>query len=118
MIACFVLYHPCTLHRQVEPGQLDAFHATYGNLLKTSMTSLRKRDKKREKQRAEAQAKRKRRLAETIVVEGPKRGAGRRKRQRQMKTALRMDEARKRVQEHEEAKTKSTPAAPNMIKST
>ena len=92
---------------QVEPGKLEIFHSTYGNLLKASMTTLRKRDKKREKQRAEEIAKRKRRLAEDIVVEGPKRGNGRRKRQRKMKAALRLEESRKRAQEREEAKVRS-----------
>lgn len=92
--------------RQVEPGQLESFHATYGALLKSSMTTLRKRDKKREKQRAEEIARRKRKLAEEIIVEGPKRGAGRRKRQRKLKAAAKQAEARKRVQEREEAKVR------------
>ncbi|KAI0732431.1 signal recognition particle SRP9/SRP14 subunit [Fomitopsis betulina] len=91
---------------QVEPGQLESFHATYGALLKSSMTTLRKRDKKREKQRAEEIARRKRKLAEEIIVEGPKRGAGRRKRQRKLKAAAKQAEARKRVQEREEAKVR------------
>ncbi|KAI0931658.1 hypothetical protein AcW2_000498 [Taiwanofungus camphoratus] len=91
---------------RVEPGQLEKFHATYGALLKSSMTSLRKRDKKREKQRAEEMARRKRRLTEEIAIEGPKRGNGRRKRQRRMKAALKQEESRKRVQEKEEAKAR------------
>ncbi len=67
------------------------------------MTTLRKRDKKREKERAEKVALRKRRLAEPVVIEGPKRGSGRKKRQRRIKAALKQEEALKREQE----KTKS-----------
>ncbi|KAH9929785.1 signal recognition particle SRP9/SRP14 subunit [Fomitopsis serialis] len=92
---------------KVEPGELDHFHTTYGALLKSSMTTLRKRDKKREKQRAEGIARRKRKLTEEIAVEGPKRGAGRRKRQRKMKAAAKQAEARKRVQEREEVKSRA-----------
>ncbi|KAL4251282.1 Signal recognition particle subunit SRP14 [Abortiporus biennis] len=92
---------------RVEPGQLEKFHTTYGTLLKSSMTSMRKRDKKREKQKAEDAARRKRGLAEIITVEGAKRGNGRRKRQRLIKRALAQDEARKRIAEREDAKTKA-----------
>ncbi|TFY65705.1 hypothetical protein EVG20_g5388 [Dentipellis fragilis] len=95
------------LSTRVAPGELDKFHAAYGALLKASMTTLRKRDKKREKQRAEDFAARKKRLAEPIPVEGPKRGSGRRKRQRRIKSALKQEEARKRLQEREDAKTKA-----------
>jgi signal recognition particle subunit SRP14 len=90
---------------------LDAFHNIYGALLKSSMTTLRKRDKKREKQRAEEAAKRKRRMAEPIPIEGPKRGNGRKKRQRRIKAALKQEDSRQRAQQREEAakgKTKST----------
>lgn len=90
---------------QIDSTQLNQFHATYGTLLKSSMSSeLRKRDKKREKQRADETIRRKRRLAEDIVVEGPKRGNGRRKRQRLLKRAIRQEETRKRVHEREEAR--------------
>ncbi|TCD63504.1 hypothetical protein EIP91_005337 [Steccherinum ochraceum] len=98
------------LSTKVEPGDLEKFHATYGTLLKASMGSLRKRDKKREKQRQEDAARRKRRLAEQIAVEGPKRGNGRRKRQRLVKRAIRLEETRKRSQEREEAKGKTRAA--------
>ncbi|KAF8586242.1 signal recognition particle SRP9/SRP14 subunit [Ramaria rubella] len=91
---------------RVQPGDLDRFHSAYGALLKTSMTTLRKRDKKREKQRAEQQATRKRKLAETIIVQGSKRGNGRRKRQRLIKAALRQEEARRKVAEGEDNKSK------------
>ena len=94
-----------TALNQVEPGHLDAFHATYGALLKSSMSTMRKRDKKREKQKTELVARKKRRLAEDVVVEGPKRGNGRRKRQRLLKAALRQNEARQRAQEREAART-------------
>jgi signal recognition particle subunit SRP14 len=91
---------------QVEPGQLDAFHATYGTLLKGSMGTLRKRDKKREKQRAEEAAKRKRRMTEPIPIEGPKRGSGRKKRQRRIKAAMKQEDSRQQAQKREEAKGK------------
>jgi signal recognition particle subunit SRP14 len=91
---------------QVEPGQLDAFHVTYGTLLKGSMGTLRKRDKKREKQRAEEAAKRKRRMTEPIPIEGPKRGSGRKKRQRRIKAAMKQEDSRQQAQKREEAKGK------------
>lgn len=92
-------------YEQVEPGHLNQFHAAYGALLKSSMSSfLRKRDKKREKQRAEESIRRKRRLAEDIVIEGVKRGNGRRKRQQLMKRAIRQEGTRKRVHEREETR--------------
>ncbi|KIP03908.1 hypothetical protein PHLGIDRAFT_94205 [Phlebiopsis gigantea 11061_1 CR5-6] len=92
---------------RVEPGQLEAFHVVYGSLLKASMTSMRKRDKKREKQRQEEATRRKRRLAEDTVVDGAKRGSGRHKRQRRLKAALKQEDARKRVKEREEARSKT-----------
>ncbi|KAI8990646.1 signal recognition particle 14kD protein-domain-containing protein [Trametes punicea] len=91
----------------VQPSDLEKFHISYGTLLKSSMTTLRKRDKKREKQRAEEAARKKRRLQEEIVIEGPKRGNGRRKRQRKIKAALRLEEAKKKAQEWEEAKARA-----------
>ncbi|KAF9819249.1 hypothetical protein IEO21_02288 [Rhodonia placenta] len=97
---------------KVEPEQLAKFHTAYGALLKSSMTTLRKRDKKREKQKAEDLARRKRRLAEEVVVDGPKRGNGRRKRQRQTKAALKQLEARKRVQEREETRSRTKEGSP------
>lgn len=96
---------------QVAPGQLDQFHATYGTLLKSTMSSLlRKRDKRREKQRAEEAIRRKRKLAEDIVVDGSKRGNGRRKRQRLLKRAIRQEDARKRIQEREYARSNKAKA--------
>ncbi|KAG2144638.1 signal recognition particle, SRP9/SRP14 subunit [Suillus bovinus] len=86
---------------------LDKFHSAYGALLKSSMTTLRKRDKKREKQRAEQLAKRKQRIAEPVVIDGPKRGNGRRKRQRQVKAALKHADMKERVAKREEARAKS-----------
>ncbi|KAI0311012.1 hypothetical protein OF83DRAFT_1152856 [Amylostereum chailletii] len=95
---------PCP---QVMSSSLDKFLHAYGTLLKGSMGTLRKRDKKREKLRAEQAAARKRRLAEAVVVEGPKRGNGRKKRQRKAKAAAKREEVRKRVQEKEDAKAKA-----------
>ncbi|KAG2337610.1 signal recognition particle, SRP9/SRP14 subunit [Suillus weaverae] len=85
---------------------LDKFHSAYGALLKASMTTLRKRDKKREKQRAEQLAKRKQRMADPVVIDGPKRGNGRRKRQRQVKAALKHADMKERAAKREEARTK------------
>lgn len=90
------------------PVDLEKFHAAYGLLLKSSMPSLRKRDKKKEKERSERIALRKKRMTEPIVVEGPKRGNGRRKRQRRMKAALKQEESRKKFQEREQAKIQSS----------
>lgn len=91
---------------QVLSSDLDKFYSAYGALLKASMTTLRKRDKKREKQRAEQLAKRKQRMADPVVINGPKRGNGRRKRQRQVKAALRHEEMKERAAKKEEARAK------------
>ncbi|KIK39500.1 hypothetical protein CY34DRAFT_808236 [Suillus luteus UH-Slu-Lm8-n1] len=85
---------------------LDKFHSAYGALLKASMTTLRKRDKKREKQRAEQLAKKKQRMADPVVIDGPKRGNRRRKRQRQVKAALKHADMKERVAKREEMRTK------------
>ncbi|KAL1749314.1 signal recognition particle, SRP9/SRP14 subunit [Schizophyllum fasciatum] len=90
----------------VEPGHLDQFYAAYGALLKSSLSALRKRDKKREKQRAEELARRKKRLAEPVVVAGAKRGAGRKKRQRLVRAAIKQQEAKKRIEEREQGRSK------------
>lgn len=92
---------------QITSGQLDTFLSAYGALLKSSMTTLRKRDKKREKVRAEKLVARKQRLAEPIPIEGPKRGKGRRKRQRRVKAALKQEAARQRIQEKQETKERT-----------
>jgi signal recognition particle subunit SRP14 len=67
------------------------------------MSTLRKRDKKKEKQKAEEAAKKKKRLAEGVVVDGPKRGAGRRKRTRKIKATLKQEATKKRIEEREAA---------------
>jgi signal recognition particle subunit SRP14 len=92
---------------QITSGQLDKFFSAYGALLKSSMSTLRKRDKKREKLRAEKLVARKQRLAEPIPIEGPKRGNGRRKRQRRVKAALKQEAARQRIQEKQESKERT-----------
>lgn len=71
------------------------------------MTTLRKRDKKREKQRAEEAAVRKKKLIEPVVIDGPKRGHGRRKRQRQVKAALKQQDALSKIKAKEEANVKA-----------
>ncbi|KAF8274341.1 signal recognition particle, SRP9/SRP14 subunit [Lactarius quietus] len=88
----------------ITSGKLDKFLNAYGALLKSSMSTLRKRDKKREKSRAEKVAARKQRLAEPIPIEGPKRGNGRKKRQRRIKAAIKQEAARQRMQEKEKGK--------------
>ncbi|KIJ61392.1 hypothetical protein HYDPIDRAFT_42619 [Hydnomerulius pinastri MD-312] len=88
----------------VQPSDLLKFHAAYGALLKSSLGTLRKRDKKLQKLRAEAVAKRKARLASPVVVTGPKRGNGRRKRQRLAKAAMKQEETRERAAKREEGK--------------
>jgi len=63
------------------------------------MTTLRKRDKKREKSRSEEAAKRKHRMTEPIILDGQKRGKGRRKRQRQIRALLKQQTSQKRHKE-------------------
>jgi signal recognition particle subunit SRP14 len=65
------------------------------------MSTLRKRDKKREKVRTEKLVVRKQQLAEPVLIEGPKRGKGRKKRERRVKAALKQDAARQRLEERE-----------------
>ncbi|KAF8971812.1 signal recognition particle, SRP9/SRP14 subunit [Flammula alnicola] len=92
---------------KVEPGELLKFQAHYGSLLKASMTTLRKRDKKREKLHAEEAAKRKKKMTEPIVLDGNKRGKGRRRRQRKVKALLKQQESQKKHQEREEGRGKA-----------
>ena len=87
---------------QVDSKQLLKFHAIYGSLLKASMTSLRKRDKKRDKHRVEEAAKRKKQMTEPIVLDGNKRGSGRRQRQRKIKALLKQQESQRKFREREE----------------
>ena len=72
------------------------------------MSTLRKRDKKRERLRAEGLAKKKKRLMEEVVVSGPKRGAGRKKRKRLISSAVRLAEFKKRAAEKDAAKATSS----------
>lgn len=93
---------------KVIPPDLEKFHVAYGALLKSSMsTLLRKRDKKREKLRAEQAARRKKRMTDPVIIDGPKRGKGRRKRQRQVKAALKQQESQKQFKEREEKRQKA-----------
>ncbi|KDR85982.1 hypothetical protein GALMADRAFT_397356 [Galerina marginata CBS 339.88] len=92
---------------KVESSELLKFHAHYGNLLKASMTTLRKRDKKREKLRSEEAAKRKKLMTEPIVLDGHKRGKGRRQQQRKIKALLKQQESQKKYQEREEERLKA-----------
>lgn len=95
---------------QVHPGELEKFYSAYSALLRASMGTLRKRDKKREKQRAEEAVARKKKRDQTIVVDGPKRGAGRKKRQRKVKAAQRQEDARIRIAEREDKAAKAAKA--------
>ena len=92
---------------QVDSKQLIKFQAFYGSLLKASMTSLRKRDKKRDKYRVEQAAKRKKQMTEPIVLDGSKRGSGRRQRQRKFKALLKQQESQKKFREREEDRKKA-----------
>ena len=74
------------------------------------MPSLRKRDKKREKDRAERVARLRKRMTEPVVIEGPKRGAGRRKHQRRIKAVKKQEESRRNFEERQ-AKLRSASAA-------
>ncbi|KDQ15760.1 hypothetical protein BOTBODRAFT_287381 [Botryobasidium botryosum FD-172 SS1] len=94
---------------RVKPGELEKFHGAYGALVKASMTTMRKRDKKKEKQRAEQAALRKKKLEETVPMAGSKRGNGHRKRQRRIKAVAKQEEARNRVKS-EGVDIKVTPA--------
>ncbi|KAG9003650.1 hypothetical protein FRB90_011139 [Tulasnella sp. 427] len=91
----------------ISSAELGKFHALYAALLKASMSTLRKRDKKKEKQKAEQAALWKKKLAEEIVIEGAKRGNGRRKRVRRIKAAIRQDEERKAAAKREEQRAKT-----------
>jgi signal recognition particle subunit SRP14 len=93
---------------QVSSGELEKFHHAYGTLLKASMSTLRKRDKKREKLRVEQAARRKKKMTEPIVVDGPKRGNGRRKRQRLFKALAKQEVSQQKAKEREEASAKSS----------
>ncbi|TFK69894.1 signal recognition particle, SRP9/SRP14 subunit [Pluteus cervinus] len=91
---------------KIQSSQLLKFHTAYGSLLKANMANLRKRDKKREKTRQEQAVRRKKRVTEPIVVEGPKRGNARRKRQRKIKATLRQQQSQQQFKEREEARRK------------
>jgi len=91
---------------QVGSGELLKFQTHYRPLLKASMTTLRKRDKKQEKLRSEEAAKRKK-MTEPIILHGPKRGKGRRTHQRKVKALLKQEESQKKFREREEAMKKS-----------
>ncbi|EJU02651.1 signal recognition particle SRP9/SRP14 subunit [Dacryopinax primogenitus] len=96
---------------RISPNDLEKYHSAYGTLLKKSMSTLRKRDRKREKLRADLQAQREKRLMEDIKVDGPKRGNGRRKRQRQVKALRKQQEQREVIQRAMEASRQRQAAA-------
>ncbi|KIY65938.1 signal recognition particle, SRP9/SRP14 subunit [Cylindrobasidium torrendii FP15055 ss-10] len=90
---------------KVSSAEVFKFNTAYGTLLKASFTQLRKRDKKREKQKADELARKKQKLAEPVIVDGKKRGAGRRKRQRQLKAAGKQQTAVERAKAKEMARS-------------
>ncbi|KZT54122.1 signal recognition particle, SRP9/SRP14 subunit [Calocera cornea HHB12733] len=96
---------------RIHPDELEKYHAAYGTLLKASMPTLRKRDRKREKARAELKEQRRKKLSEEIKVDGPKRGNGRRKRQRQVKALQKQQETKDRIEKAQEAREKAAAAA-------
>ena len=71
------------------------------------MTSLRKRDKKRDRHRVEQVAKRKKKMTEPVVLDGKKRGSGRRQRQRKFKALLKQQESQKKFIEREKDRKKA-----------
>ncbi|KAF8899426.1 signal recognition particle, SRP9/SRP14 subunit [Infundibulicybe gibba] len=95
---------------RINSGQLPVFHAAYSSLLKASMSTLKKRDKKREKLRSEQTARRRKLMSDPAVIDGPKRGNGRKKRQRQVKLALKQQKSQQKFKERE-AKVKVESAA-------
>ena len=98
------LLSPLYSKHQVNSSDLEKFHTVYGALLKSAFTaSLRKRDKKRERLRAEEALKKRKKMVEDVVVEGPKRGKGRRARQRKVKALLKQEQGRNRWRERESA---------------
>lgn len=70
------------------------------------MTTLKKRDKKKEKARFEQAQLRRKKLAKDVEIIGPKRGAGRRKRQRRVAAAIKQTEAREKQGERDELRVK------------
>jgi hypothetical protein len=107
----FLSFLPCLLclsllgseTHQISATDLPKFYSAYGSLLKSSLSlTLRKRDKKKEKTRQEQALKRKKKMTELVVVDGPKRGAGRKKRQRQVKAVVKQAEAKKKFMERGE----------------
>ncbi|KAF9472575.1 signal recognition particle, SRP9/SRP14 subunit [Pholiota conissans] len=93
---------------KVESSELIKFQAHYGALLKASMLTLRKRDKKREKLRAEEAAKRKKKMTEPVMLNSSKRGKGRRQYQRKLRALQKQEESQAKFQEREaSAKQKS-----------
>lgn len=94
------------MYNQVEASQLPKFYSSYGSLLKASMTTLRKRDKKREKVHSEQAARRKKKMTEPVKLDGAKRGSGRRTRQRQLKALEKQEVSQKKFKERETARQK------------
>ena len=96
-----------TLDPQISSAELPTFHLAYSALLKTSMATLKRRDRKREKHRSDKIAAKKKRMEEDVLIEGPKRGNGRKKRVRRVKQAMRQEEERKAAAKRTEKREKA-----------
>jgi signal recognition particle subunit SRP14 len=70
------------------------------------MTTLKKRDKKKEKARFEKAQLRRKKLATDVEIIGPKRGAGRKRRERRVAAAIKQTEARENQAERDELRVK------------
>ncbi|KAF9528127.1 hypothetical protein CPB83DRAFT_854942 [Crepidotus variabilis] len=99
--------HGTKFSTKVDSSQLLKFQAVYGSLLKASMTTLRKRDKKRERTRQDEATKRRQKMTAPIILEGHKRGKGRRQRQRKLKALVKQQDSQKKFQEREEERKKA-----------
>jgi len=73
----------------VQPEALHQFSSAYGILLKSSMTSLRKRNKKKDRRKPDARKGKGPVAASLPKVVGPRRGNGRKRRQASLKARLR-----------------------------
>jgi len=98
----------------ITSSEIEKFHGVYGALLKQSMSTLKKRDKKKEKSRLEKALLRRKKLVEKIEIIGPRNGAGRRKRQRRVKAVVKQAEALKKTKERDEARAKRVAGSSNV----
>jgi len=91
---------------QIKPDELESFHAAYGTILKSSMTNLKRRDKKKEKARHERALLRRKKLEQDVIPTGSKRGKGHRQYQRRVQAAIKQAQVRRMVAERAKEHTK------------